>query len=95
MANMKDQVIINKLEEISEQLKAQRNKPFTFNEAAAYLGISKSYLYKLTSGGKIPHYKPFGKKIYFDKVMLDDWVYQNPVKSNTQIDIEANKYLNK
>ena len=83
------------LNEIKELLKVQRTKPYTFNDAAEYLGISKSYLYKLTSGGKIPHYKPFGKKIYFDKVMLDDWVYQNPVKSNAQIEIEANKYLNK
>jgi len=83
------------INEIKELLKVQRAKPFTLNDAAEYLGISKSYLYKLTSGGKIPHYKPFGKKIYFDKVMLDDWVYQNPVKSNAQIEIEANKYLNK
>lgn len=81
--------------EIKELLKVQRIKPYTFNEAAEYLGISKSYLYKLTSGGKIPYYKPFGKKIYFDKVMLDDWVYQNPVKSNAQIEIEANNYINK
>jgi len=87
--------ILQNLNEIKELLKVQRSKPYTFDEAAAYLGISKSYLYKLTSGGKIPHYKPFGKKIYFDKVMLDDWVYQNPVKSNAQIEIEANKYLNK
>jgi len=83
------------LNEIKELLKVQRTKPYTFNDAAEYLGISKSYLYKLTSGGKIPYYKPFGKKIYFDKVMLDDWVYQNPVKSNTQIEAEAENYLNR
>jgi len=87
--------ILQKLEKIEELLKVQRIKPFTFNDAAEYLGISKSYLYKLTSGNKIPFYKPFGKKIYFDKVMLDEWVCQNPVKSNAQIDIEATKYLNK
>lgn len=81
--------------EIKELLKVQRIKPYTFNEAAEYLGISKSYLYKLTSGGKIPYYKPFGKKIYFDKVMLDDWVYQNPVKGSADIEAEAIKYLSK
>ena len=34
----------------------------TSDEAARYLGISKSYLYKLTMQQKIPHYKPMGKK---------------------------------
>lgn len=87
--------IIQKLDEIKELFKVQRAKPYTFNEAAEYLGISKSYLYKLTSGGKIPYFKPFGKKIYFDKVMLDDWVYQNPVKGAADIETEAIKYLSK
>ncbi len=87
--------ILQKLDEIEGLLKVQRTKPFTFNEAAEYLGISKSYLYKLTSGGKIPYYKPFGKKIYFDKVMLDDWVYSKPVKGTPDIEAEAIKYLTK
>lgn len=30
----------------------------TSTEAAAYMGVSKSYLYKLTMKGEIPHYKP-------------------------------------
>lgn len=87
--------ILHKLDELKQLFKAQRTKPYTFNEAAEYLGISKSYLYKLTSGGKIPYFKPFGKKIYFDKVMLDDWVYQNPVKGLTDVEAEAIKYLSK
>jgi excisionase family DNA binding protein len=87
--------IIKKLERIEELLTIQKTKPYTFNEASDYLGISKSYLYKLTSGGKIPYYKPFGKKIYFDKAKLDEWVYRNPVKSNAEIEKEAVKYLDK
>ncbi len=87
--------IIKKLERIEELLTVQKTKPYTFDEASNYLGISKSYLYKLTSGGKIPYYKPFGKKIYFDKAKLDEWVYRNPIKSNAEIDKEAAKYLAK
>lgn len=30
------------------------------------MGVSRSFLYKLTMGRKIPHYKPNGKMIYFD-----------------------------
>jgi excisionase family DNA binding protein len=87
--------ILQKLDEIKELFKAQRIKPFTFNEAAEYLDISKSYLYKLTSQGKIPHYKPYGKKIYFDKVTLDQWVFSKPVKGTADIEAEAIKYLSK
>jgi len=32
----------------------------TSEEAAKYMGISKSYLYKLTMRQQIPHYKPMG-----------------------------------
>ena len=30
-------------------------------------GLSKSHLYKLTYTRQIPHYKPNGKQIYFDR----------------------------
>ena len=38
----------------------------TSDEAAEYMGISKSYLYKLTMRKQIPHYKPMGKMCYFN-----------------------------
>jgi excisionase family DNA binding protein len=49
----------------------------TFDEAAQFLGLSKSYLYKLTSGRSIPYYKPQGKKCYFSKIELMEWILQN------------------
>ena len=39
----------------------------TTAEASAYLGLSESYLYKLTSSKRIPHYKPNGKLVYFNR----------------------------
>ena len=44
----------------------------TSDEAARYMGISKSYLYKLTMRGEIPHYKPMGKMCYFNRTELED-----------------------
>ena len=46
----------------------------TLEEAATYLGISKSMLYKHTHNGTIPCYRPGGKLLYFEKSELDDWV---------------------
>ena len=37
----------------------------SFEEGCEYTGLSKSWMYKLTSTGKIPHYKPDGKRLYF------------------------------
>lgn len=45
----------------------------TPEEAARWIGIGKSYLYKLTSGKKIPHYK-VGRKILFDRGELEEWM---------------------
>ncbi|KQC14430.1 MAG: hypothetical protein APR63_14290 [Desulfuromonas sp. SDB] len=58
-------------------------------EAAEYLDIELSYLYKLTSWKKIKHYKPNGKKLYFLKEDLDNWISSNPVKTEDEIDSEV------
>jgi excisionase family DNA binding protein len=47
------------------------------NEAALYLGVSKSYLYKLTSSRTIPFYKPAMKLNYFSRAELDTWLLHN------------------
>ncbi len=51
----------------------------TSDEAAAYMGIAKSYLYKLTSKQLIPHYKPMGKMCYFNRKELESWLQSNKV----------------
>ena len=92
---MNNQNISNQLEEIKSLLTEQSEKPLPFKEAAEYLGVSKSYLYKLTSFNKISFYKPNGKKIYFSKSDLDTWILRNRVSSKEEIEVKANSYLNK
>ena len=65
----------------------------SFDEASDFLNLSKSYLYKLTSGNLIPHYKPQGKMLYFEKEELEAWLRQNPVKTQMQIAREAQQYV--
>ena len=64
----------------------------TFDEAAAFTGLSKSYLYKLTSGQKIPHYKPAGKILYFYRAELQAWLLQNRVSTTDEITGKAQAY---
>ena len=41
--------------------------------AARFLGLKKSYLYRLTSARKIPFYKYGGRLIMFDLAALETW----------------------
>ena len=60
-----------------------------FSELAAYTGLSKSYLYKLSSAGKLPAYKPFGKMLFFEKAGIDIWLLQNPIINNDELEKRA------
>jgi len=85
--------ILKELEEIKKLLIEQADKPMTVTEAAEYLHISKSYLYKMTSACKISYFKPAGKKIYFTKSELNKWIKRNRVKSDYELEEMANKYI--
>ncbi len=67
----------------------------TSDEAAKYMGISKSYLYKLTMRRQIPHYKPLGKMCYFNRVELEQWLQNNRVATDEEIKERANNYCMK
>ena len=51
----------------------QANELITLEEAARFLGLKKSYLYKLTSTKQIPFYKYGGRVIAFDPAALQAW----------------------
>lgn len=57
----------------SQPSTTQANELITLEEAARFLGLKKSYLYKLTSTKQIPFYKYGGRVIAFDPVALQAW----------------------
>lgn len=64
----------------------------TLDEAAAFTGLSKGYLYQLTFSKRIPHYKPSGKVLYFDRSELQAWLLQNRVCTSDEINQKAQTY---
>ena len=76
-----------------ERLLLGSKKVLTFDEACDYTGISRSYLYKLTAAGKIPHSKPNGKLIYFDIDRLNKWLLRNDRKSTYETNDQAVEYI--
>jgi excisionase family DNA binding protein len=71
-----------------ETLLLTQKTVLNFDEVASYTGLSKSYLYKLTSTAQIPHFKPQGKHIYFSKAEVDQWLQRNPTKPLNKAELE-------
>jgi excisionase family DNA binding protein len=71
---MKTEEILNKLHSIEKLILKQHYKPLNLVEAADYLSVSQSHLYKLTRRRKIPCHKPNGKYLYFFRGELDEWI---------------------
>jgi excisionase family DNA binding protein len=91
-----DANILSKLERIEKLLETQQamqKQVLNFNDTCIYLELSQSHLYKLTSTGSIPHYKPNGKKLYFKREELDTWLLRNRNNSIDEIEQEAANYL--
>ena len=91
-----DANILSKLERIEKLLETQQamqKQVLNFNDTCIYLELSQSHLYKLTSTGSIPHYKPNGKKLYFKREELDTWLLRNRNNSIAEIEQEAANYL--
>lgn len=79
-----------RLDKIEAGLIAQKTV-FNFDDFCKYTGISKSWGYKLTSQRLVPHYSPNGKTLYFEKVQVDNWLLQNPIKTSTELKAEVKK----
>jgi excisionase family DNA binding protein len=54
-------------------------KVLNFEECCAYTGIGKVHMYRLTANRCIPHSKPFGKRLYFDRDEINAWLMQGKV----------------
>ncbi|WP_290372912.1 helix-turn-helix domain-containing protein [uncultured Muribaculum sp.] len=73
------------LGEIFEHFKELESKLFmcremlTVEEAAEYIGVSKSQIYLMTSNKEITHFKPRGKFIYIERKELDDVLRRNVI----------------
>lgn len=91
-----EQIILDRLESIEKHLRELsllKKDVLTIIEAAEYLEISQSHLYKLTSTGSIPYYKPNGKKVYFNRPELDKWLLTNRQTTKADIERQADEFI--
>ena len=68
----------------------------TSEEAARYLGVSKSCLYKWTMTRQIPHYKsPTGKMCFFNRQEVEAWMQTNKVSTDAELEEQAHIMVKK
>ena len=72
-----------------EDILFQGKEVLSLEEAAKFMGIARSSLYKMTHQQAIPFYKPNGKLVFFEKSDLLAWIRQNRVSSMQEIGKEA------
>lgn len=68
----------------------------TYEETAKITGYSVTHLKKLVYANKIPCYRPNGKKVFFNRAEVENWLMQNPqntAQEATKADV-LNRYIN-
>jgi len=83
---------LKSIERKLDELAVLNKETLTLKEAAKYLDLSCSHLYKLTYSKQIPHYKPRGKNVFFERRELDKWLLQNRQATKAEIEQAANDY---
>ena len=76
----------------SEKSTIVPSKIMDIGQLSNYLGLSKSHIYKLTSTHSIPHSKR-DKKLYFEKEAINEWLSENEVWSQDEIEKELVDYF--
>ena len=79
---------LNNLETVFIQQKTVLN----LEEVAAFTGLSKSCIYKKSSTGGIPCYKPTNKQLFFNRNEIEKWLLSNRKPTREEIETQAANY---
>ncbi len=88
-----EEKIMAELAEIKQLTLLSCKNVLTVEDVAQLTGITKSTIYKLTCGRKIPHYKPNTKLLFFDKKEIENWMLQNRVNTIKEAEQSAIAYV--
>lgn len=81
---------------ITANIIGTQKEVLTSDEAARYLGVTKSCLYKWTMSRQIPHYKsPTGKMCYFNRKEVEAWMQSCKVATDEELEQQAQQLSKK
>ena len=84
---------LHKQVDVLEDILDSSKEVLTVEEAAKFMGMARSSLYKMTCEQSIPFYRPNGKMIYFEKADILSWIRRNRVYTQEEIDAEARLHM--
>jgi len=87
-----ESAVVKALDQKSLKKKSDQDSFLGVDEAALFLGIAKATLYGKCSKLLVPHFKK-GKKLYFDKAELLDWLKSGKRKTITDNNEKVNAHL--
>ena len=98
--NLKYKIMQEDLRQVADLITANiigtQKEVLTSDEAAKYLGVSKSCLYKWTMSRQIPHYKsPTGKMCFFNRKEIEAWMQSNRVQTDDELEQQAQTIIRK
>ena len=64
----------------------------SLEETSELTGFSIGHLYRLTSQKQIPHFKK-NRKLYFLKSYIEEWLTEQRVLTNSEIESKATTYM--
>jgi excisionase family DNA binding protein len=70
-------------------------RPMNVTEAAEFLGLSTNYIYKMISRGKIPCYKPLGKRVFFKAEELEAFIFRGKRSADFELSDAADQLVNR
>lgn len=81
-----------RLERIERLLLISAKEALTVPEAALMIGVGESRIRHLASERNIPYYKR-GKNLFFSKSELVNWMLQDRIPTNAEIDSKASTHV--
>lgn len=85
-----EELILQELREMRAEAQAAARPILTFDEAAEFMRISKSHLYKLVHEKRVPYYKSGGGKLtYFKREELVQYLTAVRVPTAEELETKA------
>ena len=85
---MEEGKILEQLSRIERVALLGAKQILTVHDLNQLYGFAPSYVYKLTCGRLIPHYRR-GKTLYFKRLEVEQWLTQSCTESKTELQREA------
>ncbi len=85
--------IIESLNRIEKYSILAAKEMLTTDELSFLTGLSQAWIYNATCKKIIPHYKPNGKLLYFNRHEIEEWLMQNRIATSDEINRAADQYI--